>query len=201
MAGVSMRRLLIPLFLVVAMLARPQAAAAAGDVGPRPPGAFDYYVMTLTWVPAFCAHRPGDVECSKRLGFALHGLWPQLNGGGYPSSCSDVALTAQDRAQFASVYPDPSMIDHEWPKHGTCSGLAPAGYFALSAADVKAVTIPSAYQSPRTLRSKDARRVKQAFLAANPGLPADGVRVTVAKGLVAGVEVCLTKQGAFHSCS
>jgi ribonuclease T2 len=195
-----MRRLLTPLLLVMAMIAQPHAAAA-GDVGARPPGAFDYYVLTLTWVPSFCAHRRGDVECSKGLGFAMHGLWPQLDGGDYPSSCGAVALTPQQRAQFAGVYPDPSMVDHEWPKHGTCSGLAPADYFALSTADVNAVTIPAAYRSPRTLRSNEAKRLKQAFIAANTGLPADGVRVTVAKGLVAGVEICLTKQGAFQSCS
>jgi ribonuclease T2 len=196
-----MRRLLIPFMLVMAVVAQPPASAAAGDVGARPPGAFDYYVLTLTWVPAFCARRRGDVECSKRLGFALHGLWPQLNGGDYPSSCSATALTARDRDRFAGVYPDPSMIDHEWPKHGTCSGLAPADYFALSAADVKAVTIPAAYRSPRTLRSNDAKRVKQAFLAANRGLPPDGIRVSVVIGMVSAVEICLTKQGAFQSCA
>jgi ribonuclease T2 len=197
---VSMRRLLIPLLLVMAVVARPQAAAA-GDVGPRAPGAFDYYVLTLTWVPAFCAHRRGDVECSKRLGFALHGLWPQLEGADWPSSCSAVALTPQQRAQFAGVYPDPSMIDHEWPKHGTCSGLAPADYFALSTADVNAVTIPAAYRSPRTLRAQDAKGVKQAFVAANAGLPAGGVNVVVARGLVTEIEICLTRQGAFRSCA
>ena len=196
-----MRRLLVPLLLGMALLGQLPATVAASDVGPRPPGAFDYYVMTLTWVPAFCAHRRSDVECSKGLGFALHGLWPQLNGGDYPTSCSNVALTAQQRGQFGGVYPDPAMIAHEWPKHGTCSGLAPAGYFAVSAADVKAVNIPAAYQSPRILRSRDARAVKQAFIAANPDLPADGIRVSVAGGMVSAVEICLTKQGAFQSCA
>jgi ribonuclease T2 len=198
--SISMRRLLIPFVLVMAMVAGP-GLARAGDVGPRPPGAFDYYVLTLTWVPGFCAHRHGDAECSKQLGFALHGLWPQLEGGDYPSSCSNVALAPQDRAQFAGVYPDPSMIDHEWPKHGTCAGLAPADYFALSKRDESAVTIPAAYRSPRTLRSADARRVRAAFVAANPGLPAKGVNVVVAKGLVMEVEICLTKAGAFRSCA
>lgn len=194
-----MRRLLIPLVLVMAMLGRPQAALTA-DVGPRPPGAFDFYVLTLTWVPSFCAHRRGDVECSKHLGFALHGLWPQLEGGDYPSACSNVALTPQQRAQFGGVYPDPSMIAHEWPKHGTCAGLAPADYFALSKADAATVTIPAAYRSSRTLRSADAKKLRQAFVAANPSLPAKGVNVVVAKGLVQEVEICLTKQGAFRSC-
>ncbi len=195
-----MRRLLIPLLLLMAIVSAPRTAAAR-DVGARSPGSFDYYLLTLTWVPSFCAHNRGDVECSKGLGFALHGFWPELAGGDYPSFCSQQALTAAERAQFAGVYPDPSMIAHEWPKHGTCSGLAPADYFALSTRDLNALTVPPAYRSPRTLRSKDARAVKQGFLAANQGLPAGAVNVVVAKGLVMEVEICVTKQGAFRSCA
>ena len=52
------------------------AACAGDDVGGRPPKSFDYYVLALTWVPGFCAGHGSDQECSKGLGFALHGLWP-----------------------------------------------------------------------------------------------------------------------------
>jgi ribonuclease T2 len=195
-----MRRLLTPLLLALAMIAGTRAAAA-GDVGPRPPGAFGYYVLTLTWVPSFCAHRGSDPECSKGLGFALHGLWPQLAGGAWPSDCSGRWLTPSERVRFVAAYPDPSMVDHEWAKHGTCSGLAPADYFALATADRKRVAIPPALRAPQTLRAWDAARVRQAFVAANPGLRADGVNVVAARGLVMEVEICLTKQGAFRSCA
>ena len=195
-----MRRLLISLLLVVAMVSAPRMAVAR-DVGARSPGSFDYYLLTLTWVPSFCAHNRGDAECSKDLGFAFHGFWPELAGGDYPSFCSRQPLTPAERAQFAGVYPDASMIGHEWPKHGTCSGLAPAGYFALSTQALNALTIPPAYRSPRALRANDARALKQAFLAANQGLPAGAVNVVVAKGLVMEVEICLTKQAAFRSCA
>ena len=65
------------------------AARAAQDVGPRPPGQFDYYVLSLSWVPGFCATNTKDPnECQKGLTFALHGLWPQFEGGRYPTNTS-----------------------------------------------------------------------------------------------------------------
>jgi ribonuclease T2 len=164
------------------------------------PGEFDYYVLSLTWVPGFCAAKKDPAECSKGLGFALHGLWPQYEGGSYPAFCGRAALSASDRNRFQDVYPSPSMIDHEWSKHGTCSGLAPNAYFTLSRNDLAAVAIPNAYRNPTILRARDAASVKQAFVAANSSLPTGGVKVVVSGGLVSEVDICLTKDGHFRPC-
>ena len=69
------------------------AACAGAYVSGRPPGSFDYYILALTWVPGFCAGHGSDQECSKGLGFALHGLWPQFENGSYPTFCSNAPLT------------------------------------------------------------------------------------------------------------
>lgn len=177
------------------------AASAAHDVGPRPPGQFDYYVLSLSWAPGFCAINTKDPnECNKGLTFALHGLWPQLEGGSYPTNCSHVALSAADRATYSRLYASESLIDHEWPKHGTCSGLAPADYFKLSGADVKRVVLPSAYGPHTVLKAKDIRAVKAAFIAANPDLPAAGFTAVATRGVLTEVDICLTKAGAFRPC-
>jgi ribonuclease T2 len=152
-------------------------------------------------VPGFCASHRSDPECGKHLGFALHGLWPELEGGDYPSDCRQTALTSAQRRQFANVYPDASMLKHEWPKHGTCSGLSPADYFGLALKDEAQVKIPASLRSPQTLKSSNAGQVRQAFVAANPGLTTDGVDVITARGAVTEVDVCLTKGGAFRSCA
>src|SRR6185369_17555924 len=44
--------------------------------------AFDYYLLTLSYAPDFCAQPAGDKdprECGqgRRAGFVVHGLWPQ----------------------------------------------------------------------------------------------------------------------------
>ena len=43
------------------------------------PGTFDYYLLSLSWSPAYCLSDPGAAECNgpRRFGFIVHGLWPQ----------------------------------------------------------------------------------------------------------------------------
>jgi ribonuclease T2 len=92
------------------------------------------------------------------------------------------------------------MMDHEWPKHGTCSGLDPASYFELSDQYRKKVVIPPGYTSARTIGAQEIPALKRALQAANPGLPEDGIQTSVAGGVLTELRVCLTKDGAFRSC-
>jgi ribonuclease T2 len=183
--------------------ALPAMAQSTKDLGPKPPGQFDYYVLSLSWVPGYCATHRDPGECGKGLTFALHGLWPQ-DTNGYPSDCSQVALTADEQRTYAGVYASPSLIVHEWSKHGVCSGLAPAAYFGLAAADVKQVAIPKTYTGATKLPASDAASVKQAFIAANPGMTGNGVKVVTVKAGVTEVDICLTKAdakaGGFRGC-
>jgi ribonuclease T2 len=177
------------------------AAAAGHDVGKKPPGQFDYYVLSLSWVPGFCAtNHKTPAECHKGLAFALHGLWPQLNGGNWPSNCSTAPLSAADKQAAQGVFADDSMAPHEWSKHGTCSGLQPAAYFGLATTMRQDVKIPPAYTSKTVLKSKDATAVIQSFGAANTGLTAAGMTTVSTKGVITEVDVCLTKTGAFRVC-
>jgi ribonuclease T2 len=194
-------RLLAALALSTVALSGGAAAGPARDLGPRAPGAFDYYVLALSWEPGFCATTSGHTaECRAPKGFVLHGLWPQLEGGSYPSNCQGPPLSADQERQWGPLYADPSLIEHEWPKHGTCSGLAPQAYFQLSARDVAAVTIPEAYRANAILRKNDIPSVISAFLAANPGMTPAGIRVNSRNGIVTEADICLTKTGAFRAC-
>ena len=65
-----------------------------GDAGAserNKPGAFDYYVLVLSWMPTYCRsegreRKDGQCETSKPRAFLLHGLWPQ-NIKGWPEDC------------------------------------------------------------------------------------------------------------------
>jgi len=199
----SVRRLVRAGALALVFATSPvwRAEAAGRDVGARPPGRFDYYVLSLSWVPGFCAtHRRHVEECASGLGFALHGLWPQLNGGDYPTACGGTTLTPSETLRYQGLYAAPSLIEHEWPKHGTCSGLSPETYFALSARDVRRVRIPAAFGPNALLTATNARAVKSAFMTANPGLPSDGITTVTDRGALTGVEICVTKTGSFRAC-
>src|SRR5579871_3179389 len=95
-------------------------------------GEFDYYVLSLSWAPTYClTHADDGAECSgKGYGFALHGLWPQYDSGGYPEECAtQFELSADAAAKGRTVYPSERLMQHEWLEHGTCSGLDALMYF------------------------------------------------------------------------
>src|SRR5229473_2691520 len=54
------------------------------------PGEFDYYLLTLSWSPQFCAGHWNDPQCTgpRKFGFVVHGMWPQFKNGSWPESCS-----------------------------------------------------------------------------------------------------------------
>lgn len=195
--GISLSKLVLSAALACAL----PGTVTARDLGQRAPGAFDYYVLALSWEPGFCVTTTGhNAECRSPEGFVLHGLWPQMEGGDYPSNCNGPALTSDQRRQWGAIYADPSLIEHEWPKHGTCTGLPANAYFRLSSADVAAVTIPLAYRTNTLLRKSDIPAITSAFIASNPGMSQAGLRVNTRNGIVTEIDICMTKEGAFRAC-
>ena len=105
------------------------------------PGAFDYYVLALSWSPEFCHSHPSNVQCSGHSGFVVHGLWPQFVDG-YPEHCSTQPGLANP-SSMADIMPDPSLVAHEWATHGTCSGLDAEAYFQLVRRAFVSVQVPA----------------------------------------------------------
>jgi ribonuclease T2 len=164
------------------------------------PRSFSYYVLALTWTPGFCATHSDPAECDHGYAFGLHGLWPQRSANQWDENCAGPKLTPDEREKYKTLYASPSLIDHEWPKHGTCSGLAPSAYFDLSDQLKHKVVIPQAYMSAHTVGAQEIPALKQAFLQANPGLPADGISATTDQRVLAEVRICFSKTGEFRSC-
>ncbi|CDG83338.1 ribonuclease T2 family protein [Janthinobacterium agaricidamnosum] len=201
---------LLPASLLILLLLASGAQARerrhAAPVGEA--GQFDYYMLSLSWSPSYCATRsnpdadPGQCGNGRRLGFVLHGLWPQYDKG-YPQSCSTAQLPDNVRAKYAGLYPSPSLIDHEWPKHGTCSGLAPAAYFDLSAKLKNSLQIPSAYRQPAAPVRVTYSDFTRAFQSANPALASNAVLPFCTRGgeFLQEIRVCYDKNGASQSCA
>ena len=167
--------------------------------------AFDYFVLALSWSPDYCATSgSNDVqECSlgKKLGFVLHGLWPQ-NNQGYPSSCTSEKLPAAVKAEFSRLFPNDSLFDHEWEKHGTCSGLSPREYLALTQQIKESVTIPEAFRAPQAPIRTTSDQLVQAFVQANPGFNAASFEVNCSGSgrYLTEVYVCFSREGSPRAC-
>ena len=132
-----MTRVVLRLALL-ALLFTPRAATAQ-DPRQSAPGQFDFYVLSLSWSPSFCAgaaERGADavarnVQCGPRpYSFVVHGLWPQYDNG-FPEYCQ-IPAPRLDRGVVSSMLdlmPAPRLIFNEWDRHGTCSGQSPRVYF------------------------------------------------------------------------
>ncbi|MGH8040873.1 MAG: ribonuclease T2 family protein [Rudaea sp.] len=160
-------------------------------------GQFDYYLMSLSWSPSYCATHPGDQrQCRhKGYGFVLHGLWPQGRNGLGPENCRTDAIPDDAVIQRALAFmPSQHLIEHEWQTHGSCSGLDPAEYFGLADRAFASVKIPPALTTPRSPPSMTANDVRQAFLHANPGLGNSMLSIVCHDGdELTEVRVCLNK--------
>ncbi len=160
-------------------------------------GEFDYYAMALSWSPEHCAIKPGDREqCARKLGFVLHGLWPQYQRG-YPASCTRERLDADMEQQFAGLYPSRFLYRHEWEKHGTCSGLSQEAFHQLASDLRQKVKIPADYQSPEEPLRKNSFQLKADLANANEWLAPDNITVACADGgrFLREIYICINKQG------
>jgi ribonuclease T2 len=165
-------------------------------------GVFDYYLLTLSWSPTFCLTHKDDAQCSgKGYGFVLHGLWPQYAKGGWPKSCLPrVQLSPDERAKGLTLFASRKLLEHEWAKHGTCSGLGAMGYLQASDKAVGAVRIPQQLQPLNSTYYFQARDIEQMFRQSNPAIPADGIAVICKGPVLSEVRVCMDKDLQFSAC-
>ena len=138
-------RVLLAILVVLGIAAAP--AVARHRQADAVPGKFDYYLLSLSIAPSFCALSPANGakdECRslteaefQQTPLTVHGLWPNRAGvsvNRQPHDCAGPplgTLPADTRAGLERYMPGGAdLMQHEWRKHGTCSGLTPADYFA-----------------------------------------------------------------------
>ncbi|MDB5512911.1 MAG: ribonuclease [Enterovirga sp.] len=179
--------------------------AAAQERGGRP-GEFDFYVLALSWSPQFCESTGlsrGSAQCDsdRKLGFTVHGLWPQHERG-YPSRCgADRTPPRYVLDETRDIFPDEGLARHEWRTHGTCSGLDPAAYFRAVRRARDMVAIPEPLVSPSRDGQTTALSLERAFALANPGLSPDMMAVTCRRDDLQEVRVCLNRDlTGFRRC-
>jgi ribonuclease T2 len=183
--------------------------ASGQDAGRGEPGRFDFYVLSLSWSPSFCADaaerhagRSTEAQCGARpYAFVVHGLWPQYERG-FPQYCQVPAPRIDHRlvASMLDLMPAPHLIFNEWDKHGTCAGLSPRAYFETVRKARAAINIPPPYRDLAQPLNVTPNAVTEAFVKANPGLTQNGIAVACSRKRLSEVRLCLSKQLQFRDC-
>lgn len=169
------------------------ADAMNASTTPAPPGHFDYYLLTLSWSPEYCHGHRNSPQCGGgHPGFVVHGLWPQMRDGSWPSHCSNEPGLANPSTML-DIMPDPRLITHEWATHGTCTGLGARQYFATVRQAYQKIKVPPALVDPAQSTRQSSDAIKQMFVDANPGMSIDDIAISCHNRYLAGVEFCLSK--------
>lgn len=174
---------------------------------PRAAGAqnFDYYLLNLSWSPEFCHSHPNAPECGRHAAFVLHGLWPQNTDGTYPQDCSN-APGPTNPAEYSDIYPDRSLLEHEWRTHGTCSGLSPDAFFQTARAAFQSVKIPPTLAELQNQISMKPGQILDLVQQSNPSISQQSLALSCGNNYLTAVEVCMDKQlhpvacGPIRSC-
>jgi ribonuclease T2 len=181
------RSIKISLFLIsLALVVAASGMASAQDRRQNAPGAFDFYVLALSWSPSFCeaaaergnSGRSQQIQCGRPYSFVVHGLWPQYERG-FPEYCQRPSprLDRNIVSSMLDVMPAPGLIFNQWDKHGTCSGLGARAYFEGIRKARAAIKIPEQFldlSEPKTIAPRD---IEEAFVKANPGLSSSAISV------------------------
>jgi ribonuclease T2 len=177
--------------------AAPSKSSAAVDTPqgtvkpkPNPKGPKDgvpFFVLALSWEPAFCEKMRGKAECKNETAtsyeashLSLHGLWPQprrnvfcgvdrataaLDDQHQWAQLPAPKLTAETKAALDKVMPGTQSVleRHEWIKHGTCypGGIAET-YFKdatrlVNDVNTSAVQVFIAANIGKTIQTSDLR--------------------------------------------
>lgn len=196
-------------FAALVVLSAGAASAQKAAQAPAPgPENYDYYILSLSWAPAYCDRagaKADPKECGKDSypGFVLHGLWPQREQGGWPESCPNMAQIPPSVVDaLLEVMPSADLVRHEWTKHGSCTGLTPDDYFAETRAAWERVRLPEALVDPNGPISVPADQVKQAVVQAGEVFelkPEDVAMICDGKG-VTEIRLCMDKDLNFRAC-
>lgn len=169
-------------------------------------GTFDYYVLSLSWSPNWCAlegDRRNSPQCAETRDFAwvMHGLWPQYDRG-WPDYCRTAFAppTRRQTEDMADIMGTSGLAWYQWNKHGVCSGLPPADFYALARAAYQKVAIPSSFRRLTQQVSLPASLIEEAFTDKNAGLDPNEITVTCQSGYIQEVRICLTRDLEFRTC-
>ena len=165
----------------------------------------DHYVLALSWSPTFCmtADRERErLQCDPSADhtFIVHGLWPNA-GADRPAYCTPTGgPSRRTMRSMLEIMPSPGLIGHQWRKHGTCSGMDAAGYFATVRRAAAQVSVPARLAGAVDDLEATGSALRNAFLRANPDLGEGGITIHCRNQRLVEVRLCMTLDLSFMDC-
>lgn len=188
------------LFLLVLLTA---GAARAEQCGPvrGEVGRFDYYLLSLSWSPAYCATpagRDNKRQCGgpKPYGMVVHGLWPQFTDGTWPQCCRPVPdpRPSAEVDKASRVMIGDKLLRHEWRRHGACDLGGSDDYFARINEVVERLGLAP------DLPGTGPERIRVAELKRNWAVPPEAISVRCKGRRLTEVHICLSRDRAPIPC-
>jgi ribonuclease T2 len=185
------------------------AAALAGPAAAQNvAGAFDHYMLALSWTPAYCAE-DGDARDDPRcaegrgIGWAVHGLWPQHADGDWPEYCHSTQRdpSRRETRDEAPLFGTSGAAWHQWNKHGRCTGLSPQDYYDLVQVAVDRIALPEVFGGITREMRIDPDVVEAAFIEVNPDLTEDMLVTSCRRGDLVELRVCFTRDLEPRDCA
>jgi ribonuclease T2 len=170
--------------ILMCLLAAAAADARSHKKKQQNDPSFSYYLLSLSYAPDFCAQPTGDKdprECGngRNVGFVVHGLWPQVEGGRGPENCGPARPVSQEIVRATLTFmPTESLIQHEWATHGTCTGLSAEVYFTFVGRARDMVRIPAELNAPARQLRLNPEEIVARIAAANPSFPREAFRLS-----------------------
>lgn len=187
---------------LIALLMMTTLVRAEGEAA----GDFDYFVLSLSWSPNWCAlegEDRGSPQCDtdKDFGWVMHGLWPQYERG-WPSFCRTTERdpSRRETEAMADIMGTSGLAWYQWQKHGRCAGLSVQDYFTLARRAYETVNRPAVFRKLDRPVTLPAALIEEAFLQANPDWQADMVTITCKSGHIQEARLCLTKELEPRKC-
>jgi ribonuclease T2 len=200
-----MRKLTVSVVVIAAMAATLPLPAAKRKKAAAS-GVFSYYLLALSWAPDFCAQpdnpkNPAECGAGRKVGFVVHGLWPQADSTRGPENCGHPSPVSGSLVQLMLNYiPTASLIQHEWATHGTCSGLSPADYFAAVRKARDSLTIPDEFKALAQTLNLSPAAIEEAFATSNPSFPKTAFRTSCTAGELQEARICFGKDLTPRAC-
>lgn len=93
------------------------------------------------------------------------------------------------------------LVWHQWRKHGRCSGLSAADYFATTRQAVESLQIPPVFSALQQEIRLPATVIEDAFIEKNPALSRNAITVTCQGPDLQEVRICLTRDLQPRDCA